>query len=113
MTDDLDLGLSHDTGHRAGPHNYGRRRFAMVLVAVAVLAIIAGVAFVGVKVVHRLTDKPADWSKFANAGEISGEITKADDNGFTLKVTWYGPKGGARPQLGRGGSSSPTMATPW
>jgi hypothetical protein len=52
-------------------------------------------------------DKPADWSKFVNVGEISGEVIKADESGFTVRVTWYGPKGGTntRPQLSRGGGN--------
>jgi UPF0755 protein len=86
VTDDLGLGLSHDTGHRAGPPSYGRRRFAMLLVALAVIAVIAGVAFAGVKILHRLTDKPADWSGAGN-GSVVVEVHTGDtltDVGTTL-----------------------------
>jgi hypothetical protein len=53
-------------------------------------------------------DKPADWSKFVNVGEIHGEVVKADESGLTLRVTWYAPKGGTntRPQLNRGGGNA-------
>lgn len=37
--------------------------------------------------------KPADWSAFAAAGEIHGEVVKADDSGFTLRVSWLAPAG--------------------
>lgn len=29
--------------------------------------------------------KPADWSKFADAGKIVGEVTKIDNDGFSMK----------------------------
>jgi hypothetical protein len=39
-------------------------------------------------------DKMPDWSKnYASAGDISGEITKADEKGITLQVTELVPNG--------------------
>lgn len=42
-------------------------------------------------------DKPAgaktpDWSNYAAAGEVAGEVVAADENGITLRVSWVGPK---------------------
>jgi len=59
-------------------------------------------------------DKPVDWSKFISVGEISGEVIKSDDTGFTVRVTWYGPKGGtnSKPQLNKGGGNKGQQKTP-
>jgi hypothetical protein len=40
---------------------------------------------------EKKSDKPADWSAFASAGEVSGEIVKADEDGFTLRISWQTP----------------------
>jgi hypothetical protein len=82
------------------------------------LLLAAGLGFIGIVIPESIaadppketpaaSDKPADWSKFATVTDISGEITKSDSNGFTLRVTFYGPKGGTntRPQLSGGGQS--------
>jgi hypothetical protein len=38
-----------------------------------------------------------DWSGFASAGHLIGEVVKADDAGLTVRVSW------ATPSAGRGG----------
>jgi hypothetical protein len=84
-------------------------RFAYRAAAVAFLT--AGPVAVGA---DERPEKPAakaaptaapDWSNFAKAAEVSGEVTKVSENGFTLRVTWYttGGTGGSR---GSGGGTS-------
>jgi hypothetical protein len=43
------------------------------------------------KPAEKKSDKPADWSAFSSAGEVSGEIVKADEDGFTLRISWQTP----------------------
>src|SRR5947209_5217919 len=79
MTDDLDLGLVHDEHHdsprrhRGGDRpRYGRRRFAMALVLIAVLAILAGVGLAGASVLHRIKAHFSSSSDYSGPG--SGEV---------------------------------------
>ena len=75
MSDDLDLGLLHDEhhdpprGHRGDRPRYGRRRVAMGIVLLAVLAIIVGVGVAGAGFVHRIQ------SHFSSASDYSGPGT--------------------------------------
>lgn len=66
-------------------------RFLHRFAAVAALA--AGLTALAVaddkKQAEKKPDPPkADWSAFASAGEVSGEVVKADENGFTLRLSW-------------------------
>ena len=82
MSDDLGLGLRHDLGHHrrdVRPPRYGRRWAAMFVVALAVIAIIAGAAFAGVKIVHRLLASPPDYT-----GSGSGSVVIQVHQGDTL-----------------------------
>src|SRR5260221_8255133 len=49
------------------------------------------------KRVEKKSDKAPDWSAFASAGEVSGEVVKADDDGLTLRLSWQ-TAGKARPK---------------
>ena len=79
MSDDLDLGLRHEAppDHRASRPHYGRRRVGMTLVALAVLAIIAGAGLVGVKAWHRFTAAPDDYSG-SGAGKVVVQVHQGD-----------------------------------
>ena len=78
MTDDLDLGLRHDEhdpprSHRGNRPRYGRRRFAMAIVMLAVVGIIAGVGFAGAGLVHRIQSHFSSASDYSGSG--SGSVT--------------------------------------
>ena len=78
MTDDLDLGLrdeEHDPPrtHRGERPHYGRRRVAMAVVMLAVVAIVAGVAFAGAGLVHRIQSHFSSASDYSGSG--SGSVT--------------------------------------
>jgi UPF0755 protein len=80
MSDDLDLGLlpdeHHDDDvprrHRGDRPRYGRRRFAMGLVMLAVLGLIVGVGLAGASVVHRIQSHFSSASDYAGQG--SGNV---------------------------------------
>ncbi|HET6816058.1 MAG TPA: endolytic transglycosylase MltG [Mycobacteriales bacterium] len=78
MTDDLDLGLRHEEhdpprSHRGDRPRYGRRRLAMGIVLLAVVAIIGGVAVGGVGLVHRIQAHFGSASDYSGPG--SGSVT--------------------------------------
>ena len=80
---------------------FPRKLFAATLFAVAVVLL-------PVAADDKDKDKPTDWSKFAAAGSIVGEIVKADDAGLTLRLAWQSPgnaafkgKKGGRPGQGK------------
>ena len=78
MTDDLDLGLRHEehdppVSHRGHRPRYRRRRIAMALVLLAVVAIIAGVGFAGAGIVHRIQSHFSSASDYSGPG--SGSVT--------------------------------------
>ena len=78
MTDDLDLGLRHDEhdpprSHRGDRPRYGRRRLAMAVVLLAVVALIAGVGFAGAGLIHRIQSHFSSASDYSGSG--SGSVT--------------------------------------
>jgi UPF0755 protein len=78
VTDDLDLGLRHEEhdpprSHRGDRPHYGRRRVAMAVVMLAVIGIIAGVAFAGAGLVHRIQSHFSSASDYSGSG--SGSVT--------------------------------------
>jgi len=78
MTDDLDLGLRHEEHdpprtHRGERPRYGRRRVAMVIVLLAVVGLIAGVAVAGAGLVHRIQSHFSSSSDYSGPG--SGSVT--------------------------------------
>ncbi|HET7529965.1 MAG TPA: endolytic transglycosylase MltG, partial [Mycobacteriales bacterium] len=89
MSDDLDLGLQHEQhdpprSHRGDRPRYGRRRFAMALVAVAVVAIIAGIGLGGASLVHRIQSHFASAADYTGSG--SGDVTIQVHPGDTLSA---------------------------
>jgi UPF0755 protein len=78
VTDDLDLGLRHEDHdpprtHRGDRPRYGRRRVAMAVVLLAVVAVIAGVSLAGAGIVHRIQSHFSSASDYSGPG--SGSVT--------------------------------------
>lgn len=48
------------------------------------------------KPVAKKSDRAPDWTGFVAAGEIQGEVVAADEDGFTLRVSWQVPARGNR-----------------
>jgi UPF0755 protein len=81
MTDDLDLGLEHETASSRRP-NYAARRIAVVIAVLAVIVVlaVAAVAFTrGVDGIRSFFGAPADYS-----GAGSGSVTVQVQAGETL-----------------------------
>jgi hypothetical protein len=71
-----------------------------VAIAVLGLGLAALAAADDKKPAEKKPDPPkADWSAFASAGEVSGEVVKAEEEELTLRVYWQAP--GKRPSLFR------------
>ena len=95
MTDDLDLGLRHEEhdpprGHRGDRSRYGRRRLAMLVVLLAVIAVIGGVAVAGAGLVHRIQSHFSSSSDYSGPG--SGSVTiqvHAGDSLVAIGTTLY------------------------
>ncbi len=61
--------------------------------------------------------KPAegrpDWSGFVTVSTTTGEVTKVDADGFTLRVTWQAAQGGSgRPSYGKNHSRQTQSKSP-
>jgi hypothetical protein len=67
-----------------------------------VAAVAFAVAATALSADDKKTDKPADWSKFAAAGTVVGEVVSADDAGFTLRISWKTPGSGGLRGRSRG-----------
>jgi hypothetical protein len=51
------------------------------------------------KPAEKKSDKAPDWTGFVAAGEVQGEVVKAGEDEFTLRVSWQAP--GKRPTMFR------------
>ena len=64
-------------------------RFATI--AVLGLGLAALAAADDKKPAEKKSDKAPDWTGFVAAGEVSGEVVKAEEEEFTLRVHWQAP----------------------
>ncbi|MGL4421519.1 MAG: hypothetical protein ACRCZF_12690 [Gemmataceae bacterium] len=71
----------------------------------SLLAVLFGCGVLALSVSHAADDKEkskepskVDWSKFANAGSVSGEVMKSADGSLTVRQAWKVPSGRGRPK---------------